>query len=344
MNTPAATPRWSRRPAQSNWGDFGPDDQLGRLNLITPECVLRAMREVRSGQSLCLSLPLNLPGGNLLNPRRHAPRLAPTVRDGQPVFNLPIGDSARGQTDVLCDDVVVLYTQYSTQWDSFAHVGHLFDVDGSGHKQAVYYNGFRAGVDLVGPDDPQARPGGAHRLGIDSFAVKAIQSRGVLLDLHALCGNERRAIGYDGLMQALDAAQQQILPGDILCLYTGFADLLLKMAGRPDPAMRHARCAVLDGHDQRLRQWIVDSSISALCADNYAVEDVPAAATPVCGPWLPLHALCLFEQGIPLGELWYFGELAAALKRQRRSAFLLTAPPLRLPGAVGSPVTPVATL
>ncbi|HYG42029.1 MAG TPA: cyclase family protein, partial [Bordetella sp.] len=44
------------------------------------------------------------------------------------------------------------------------------------------------------------------------------------------------------------------------------------------------------------------------------------------------------------GELWHLTELAAALAAQGRSRFFLTAPPLRLPGAVGSPVTPVATL
>jgi hypothetical protein len=30
--------RWTLRPEGSNWGDFGADDQVGRLNLITPEC------------------------------------------------------------------------------------------------------------------------------------------------------------------------------------------------------------------------------------------------------------------------------------------------------------------
>ena len=32
-------PRWKIKPAGSTWGDFGPDDQLGRLNLVTPEKV-----------------------------------------------------------------------------------------------------------------------------------------------------------------------------------------------------------------------------------------------------------------------------------------------------------------
>ena len=337
------TGRWKVRPPRSNWGDFGPDDELGRLNLITPQAVLRGVQEVRDGRSICLSLPLDLPGGNLLNPRRHPPVLAPTRRDGRPVYNLPLDPAGKSHTDVLCDDAVTLHTQYSTQWDSLAHVGHWFDVDGTGTPVPVYYNGFRAGTDVVGPGDAGAA--GAHRLGVQTMAEKAIQSRGVLLDLYALCGDERRYVGYDLFRRALDAVGGDVQPGDILCLYTGFADKLLAMAGAPDLAVLDRSCAVLDGRDERLQGWIIDSGIAAICADNYAVEGIPAgpAAAEPCAR-LPLHQLCLFQYGIPLGELWYFAALAEALAGQRRSRFLLTAPPLRLPGAVGSPVTPVATL
>ena len=62
--------RWRQRPAGSNWGDFGPDDQLGRTNLIGPDQVRKGVQEVREGISLCLSLPLDYPGGNVLNARR----------------------------------------------------------------------------------------------------------------------------------------------------------------------------------------------------------------------------------------------------------------------------------
>lgn len=53
---------------------------------------------------------------------------------------------------------------------------------------------------------------------------------------------------------------------------------------------------------------------------------------------------CLFKLGVHLGELWYLHELATWLRAKGRNRFLLTAPPLRLPGAVGSPATPVATV
>ena len=68
-----STTRWTNRPEGSNWGDFGDDDQLGRVNLITPEKVRQGVAEVKEGRTFCLSLPLDYPGGNILNERRHPP-------------------------------------------------------------------------------------------------------------------------------------------------------------------------------------------------------------------------------------------------------------------------------
>jgi hypothetical protein len=74
----AVTKRWTQRPPGSTWGDWGDDDELGRINLLTPEKVLQGVREVEAGVSFCLSLPLDYPGGTALNQRRHPPVLAPT--------------------------------------------------------------------------------------------------------------------------------------------------------------------------------------------------------------------------------------------------------------------------
>src|SRR5262245_66228370 len=71
--------RWTQRPEGSTWGDFGDDDELGRMNLVTPEKVLQGVREVEAGVRFCLSLPLDFPGGTALNQRRHPPALAPTA-------------------------------------------------------------------------------------------------------------------------------------------------------------------------------------------------------------------------------------------------------------------------
>lgn len=80
-----STTRWKQRPPGSNWGDFGPDDQCGRMNLLDAQVVLNGVREVQVGRTFCLSLPLDDPGGNILNPRRHPPRLQPTA----PPLRLP---------------------------------------------------------------------------------------------------------------------------------------------------------------------------------------------------------------------------------------------------------------
>src|SRR5438093_7366820 len=74
----AVTRRWTQRPPGSTWGDWGDDDELGRINLLTPEKVLHGVRAVEAGISFCLSLPLDFPGGTALNQRRHPPVLAPT--------------------------------------------------------------------------------------------------------------------------------------------------------------------------------------------------------------------------------------------------------------------------
>ena len=159
--------RWTQRPPGSTWGDWGDDDELGRINLLTPDKVLEGVREVAAGISFCLSLPLDYPGGTALNQRRYPPVIAPTEdMDGNPgtFYNVPMrtmdkfGDPK--YVDVWADDVVTLSLQYSTQWDSLAHVGAEFDADGDGVEEAVYYNGYRAGEDLVGPKEDAAGDGG----------------------------------------------------------------------------------------------------------------------------------------------------------------------------------------
>jgi hypothetical protein len=62
------------------------------------------------------------------------------------------------------------------------------------------------------------------------------------------------------------------------------------------------------------------------------------------GTRIPLHNLCLFKLGMPLGEMFLLSDLADWLRAHSRSRFLFTAPPLRLPGAVGSPVMGVGTV
>ncbi|MFD4248315.1 cyclase family protein [Amycolatopsis thermoflava] len=353
-------PRWRSRPPGSTWGDFGPDDVLGRLNLIGPEQVRKGIAEAREGRVFSLSLPLDLPGGTVLNPNRYPPVVRPSLRAGAVNFNCDMAVAIPGATDVMSDDLVVLHTQYSTQWDAFGHAGAVFDADGDGVPERVYYNGWRAGTDVVGPSSPDSA--GLESLGsldgadegrastsdagpadISHMARHGVQGRAVLVDLEAHLGAARTVVGFDVLAQVLDADAVTVEPGDIVVLHTGFARELLARNGRPTPGSVNV-CAVLDGADRDLHDWIRDSGVAAIAADNYAVEAFPPTREPRGTPALPLHELCLFRLGVHLGELWWLSELATYLRERNRSRFLLTAPPLRLPGATGSPLTPIATV
>jgi kynurenine formamidase len=350
----SASARWKKRPEGSTWGDWGADDQLGRLNLLTPEKVRQGVAEVKEGLSFCLSLPLDFPGGNVLNPRRHPPVLRPTIRGNRPNFVYEVRNDNPDATDVVNDDVVIMHLQYSTQWDSLAHVGGLFDADGDGKPEPVFYNGYRPGKEIFGPKDV-ADAGGidtvqakstshADALGIENMAAKCVQGRGVMIDLHAHVGREHVAVGYDRLMRILEADKVSVETGDLVCLHTGFSQMILEMKKQPDAHALEHSCAGLNGRDGKLLNWVTDSGLVALIADNYAVEAHPAVSHQGVCAALPLHEHCLFKLGVYLGEIWYLTELASWLRAKGRNRFLLTAPPLRLPGAVGSPATPVATV
>ena len=119
------------------------------------------------------------------------------------------------------------------QWDSLSHVGRLFDADGDGKDEIVYYNGFRGGVDVLGPD---AKGGPAARhLGIEKMAETCVQGRGVLIDLHAHFGAERTLVTFADLSRIMEVDGIEVETGDMLSLHTGYGQAVIDMAGKPEP-------------------------------------------------------------------------------------------------------------
>jgi hypothetical protein len=209
----------------------------------------------------------------------------------------------------------------------------MFDADGDGAPEVRYYNGWEAAEEV-----------GGSALGIAEMAAHCVQGRGVKIDLQRHFGDSRTLVGMRELQAVLASDGIEVGHGDMLRLHTGFADHLLQ--GVREPAALESFGAVLDGRDQALLQWITDSGLSVPIADDVAVVARPSGLPPpgYTGPLMPLHAHCLFKLGVPLGELWHLTPLAQWLHTNCRHRFLLTAAPLRLPGAAGSPVTPIATL
>ena len=100
-----------------------------------------------------------------------------------------------------------------TQWDAFGHAGALFDADGDGTPERVYDNGWRAGVDVVGPDRPDragigslgdldgiadgaASTSDAGPADVSHMARHGVQGRAVLVDLAARFGTARTVVGF----------------------------------------------------------------------------------------------------------------------------------------------------
>src|SRR5690606_18097507 len=218
-------------------------DQLGRLNLLTPEKVLEAIAEVKAGKVFSLSLPLDLPGGNVLNPARHPPKLTATKRvDGKEVFLHSFAHD-HNTTDVACDDMVTMSLQYSTQWDALSHIGSHFDADGDGEAEMVFYNGFRPEDHFSHPRHTADGSSRAHRLGIEHMAEHGIQGRAVMLDVRRHFGDERRCVGYDDLMHVIEQDGVEVRRGDMVCIHTGFSDVVKSMGGEPDAERLAKSCA-----------------------------------------------------------------------------------------------------
>lgn len=93
-------------PIANTWGLFGADDELGLLNLLTPDVVAAAAQEIRTGKRIALDHPLDFPA----NPSFGRQRFRHEVKPSDPDF--PSND-----------DVVEFNTQSSTQWDGLKHFG-----------------------------------------------------------------------------------------------------------------------------------------------------------------------------------------------------------------------------
>jgi kynurenine formamidase len=292
-----------------SWDVFGRDDDRGTANNLTPAVVLEAAQsEIRTGERLNLSLPLNLPDPPYFSraPYRHSIfDLAPNVQD-----------------DVIDN----FYLQSSTQWDGLRH-----------RKDPDF--GFYGGV--------SAEDAGPHgdRLGVDAWAQEGVIGRGVLADIQAYC--RRRELPYDPtgsdvitpeMVQGALADQNTVShPGDILLVRTGYMGAYL--ASSPDRRTDMRNLATSSGlsPDEDMAEFLWDGGFAAVAVDNPGVEVLPRdPAKPY------LHSRILPMLGMLMGEFFTFEDLLAAAEQDGRYSCFFCSVPLNLPRAVGSPANAVA--
>lgn len=296
--------------ARSGWGLFGPDDNIGLLNLITPERVAAAAKLVRRGAVFPLGAPLDIISPPMF--ARGTPRHT-TIRVG----------NGRGLDDVI-DNV---YPQASSQWDSLGHVSFDFKH---------YYNG--ASVDDV-------IEGGRNT--IDHWARRGIAGRAVLLDIARTLDFEpgtSHALGVADLERAREAAGIAFEPGDILLMHTGYLKWYtgLDAATRVAIAPREKLCSVGIEHTEAMARYLWNAHISAIVSDNPAIEVWPPDHRSQAWPFGFMHHILIGQFGMALGELWWLDDLAADCARDGVNEMLLTSTPINLRGAIGSPANALA--
>jgi len=303
-------------PKGSAWGLFGDEDQLGCLNLVTPQKVVAATKLVRKGTVFALNLRLDLPKPALLDrqsPRHHLLKIG--------------GGIAR---DDYYDD---FWPQASSQWDGLRHIRHPRDG---------FYNGV--------PDDEISLEEGS-KLGIEHWAKHGIVSRGLLLDVERFLQGQGNPLDPQSstiirkkvLAACAEREGVRVEPGDILLIRTGWLRWYLEETtpqqregiGGTATAGRLAAPGI--GPAEEMAEYLWNLHIAAVASDNPALEAWPPTAE---GGFL--HFRLIPHLGMPIGELWYLEDLATDCEKDGIYEFLLTSAPLHAPGGVASPANALA--
>jgi len=321
MSLPEQLPTFNELPIKSGyprhsaWAVFGEDDQVGTLNLLTPERVAAAAQLVKTGQVFAMNWELEQPDPPLFS----RATLQHTIK--------------RRRANVFDDVYDNFNTQSSSQWDGLRHFGH---------PEHGFYNGVT---------EAQISEGAAC-IGIERWARRGIAARGVLLDFQRFAAAQgiafapglRYGITAKQLQAAADWEGLQFQTGDILLLRTGWIEWYtgLNQAERTRIAQPGAlQAAGLEQSEESLR-FLWDHHFAAIAADTPSFEANPVASTNAGEPGEAMHGTIIGLWGMPIGEMFHLDALAAACAADGRYEFFLTSAPLNKLGGVASPPNALA--
>ena len=308
---PAPPPtRLPERVAKSPWG---PDDQIGTLNMMTEESRLAVLRRVRSGKVYDLSVEyyVGMPSWYVLGDPRYQYHLTHTPHGTAVDDPMGVG-RAMNEKVSYTGDSVTMYTHMGTHIDALNHFGLHGEI----------YNGFSA-HEHVG--DRGWTKAGAE-------VLPPIVARGVLVDVAAAKGLDELPPSYRiqpaDLQQALDRQNTQIRPGDVVLVRTG---RMKHFYGESSRYMDQPPGLGLDA-----ARWLVEEKQAmTLGADNLSLETFPVETKD---NWVPVHTYLLAERGVPFMEVVNLEPLA----KDGVFEFAFIGAGLKLRGASGAPMRPIA--
>jgi kynurenine formamidase len=286
-----------------NWGRWGPDDDRGALNYITPARTVAAMALVRSGQTVSLSAPLDTQAGpDNSRPVLHFMTGVASVSPEQPRF---IGD----------------FVGVECHGDAHSHIDAL--------NHCVYRERLFNGI----PASTITSTGGPR--GAITVAAAGIVSRGVLLDVPRCRGVDWLEPGDVISRTELEAAAQaegvQLEEGDVLFLRTGHYGRRLALG----PWSAATRKAGLHPHSMPLlHEWRV--AAAGFDGDGDAIPHA------VEGISYPIHCLGINAMGLHFMDSLNLEDVAAVCAAEQRWSFACVIAPLRLLGGTGTVVNPIA--
>ena len=306
--------------APSNWGKWGPRDELGCLNYLDAKEVLRGAQQIGAGQVFTLQVQMGRkesPGDPVWPGRAGIERqniLDESSWDGEGAPAFPGGLH-------YADDTATMFLQGSTQYDALGHVWY----DGK------IWNGYDARSTVGSLDKDSVLP----------IAEKGVAGRGVLIDMAGHRGKQWLDKGETFSHAALEAVASaqgvSIEPHDILCVRTGWLKYWYELNdkdtfydGFNEPGLTYTR---------ELVEWFQQREIPNLVTDTIANE---VTYEPDTGVALPLHCALMRNLGVALTEIAWLDDLADACAGDGRWTFFYVAAPLKVVGGTGAPVNPVA--
>jgi kynurenine formamidase len=291
---------------------WGPDDQIGRLNLMTDASRAAVLARIAGGRSYDLSVEyyVGMPSWYGIGDPRYQFWLTHTPRGTAVDDPMHVGD-AQNRHVSYTGSAVSMYTHMGTHIDALNHFG----------LNGKIWNGFRA--------DDHLGDLGWRRTGAET--IPPIVARGVLIDVAAAKGVDMLAEGYrvtrDDLLEALRRQHVVLRQGDVVLIRTG----RMKLYGDDKAFMKNPPGLSLGA----AKYLIEEGGAMVVGADNLSFEAFPSE---VEGNYIPVHTYLLAQKGAPIIELAFLEDLS----RDRVYEFAFVAGSLKFRGADAAPLRPIA--